>query len=196
MAEKNGGTEKGKSPNIKISEIARSEKPKDSSSEEIINGEPIITDNLPVVRQPQNIIRTSEQAWIEGTQGLQKNLIRGLQEYRSGILGWKERGLLSQKRQQMISEVTEQYIRFLREEARITSDAALQARRAILQKQLHELKGKLYTDIADIAGVTVSEIELVFQTHYAKLTDPEIQKFYAKFVWEKIADLLDTENLK
>ncbi len=183
---------KGETPKAKISEIAQGENKSPEATDET-QGNP---DNLAVIKQPKNIMQASEQAWIEGTQSLQQNLIRGLQEYQTGLSGWKERGLLAQKRQQMISEVTEQYVRYLREEARMSSDAALQARSAILQKQLHELKGQLFVDIADMAGVTVFEIEQVFQANYAKLTDPEIQKMYAQFVFAKIADLLDPQNLK
>lgn len=183
---------KGETPKAKISEVAQGETKSPETTDETQGN----SDNLAVIKQPKNIMQASEQAWIEGTQSLQSNLIRGLQEYQTGLSGWKERGLLAQKRQQMISEVTEQYVRYLREEARISSDAALQARSAILQKQLHELKGQLFVDIADMAGVTVFEIEQVFQANYAKLTDPEIQKMYAQFVFAKIADLLDPQNLK
>jgi|CXWL01.1.fsa_nt_gi hypothetical protein len=180
-------------PKVHISKVAQGDDP---SAVAPAPSQEMGVRDLSTPQPPQNIIQVSEQAWIEGTQSLQKNLIRALQEYQGGWSRWKEKGLLAQKRQEMIGQVTEQYVRFLREEARITSDAAFEARRAILQKQLFELKANVYKEIADMAGVSLAEIEQIFQSHYAKLTDPMIQQQYAQFIMNRIADLLDTQNLK
>lgn len=150
--------------------------------------------DLPAAPQPQTIIEASEQAWIEGTRGLQQNLMRALHTYQSGWFGWKERGLLAQKRQEMIRDVTEHYVRFLREEARITSDAAFQARRAVLLKQLLELKAAINKELADLAGVSIREIEAIFREHSAEIADEEFRKKYAQFTMDRLMDLLDTAN--
>jgi hypothetical protein len=141
---------------------------------------------------PQSIIQSSEDAWITGTKSLQRNLIRGLQEYKTGIFQIKEIALLSKKRQEMIVKVTDQYIRFLREEARLASDAALQAREVVLTKQLVELKSAMYGEIADMTGESIRAIEQIFQQHISEMTDEKIKEKYAQFVFEKIIDLLET----
>lgn len=141
---------------------------------------------------PREIGPASEQAWIEGTRGLQLNLIRALREYKSGWSGWMERGLLAQRRQELLRDVTEQYVRFLREEARLTTDAALQARRAVLARQLIEFKAGIYRELADLTGVSIREIERIFREHSAAIEDEELRRKYARFTMDRLADLLDT----
>jgi hypothetical protein len=175
-------------PKVQMSKAAQDEEPKTQPPDDV---EAEISD-LPTPYTPQNIIQTSEEAWITGTKVLQGNLIRGLQNYQTGLFQLKEKALLSQKRQEMIKQVTDQYIRFLREEARIASDAALQAHQAVLTKQLIELKASMYGKIADLAGVSTKEIEQIFQEHYSEITDESIRQKYAQFVLEKVFDLLDT----
>lgn len=177
---------------VQMSEAAKKGQPSDQPSE-IVEAE--ITD---LQSQPtaHSITQTSEDAWITGTTVLQKNLIRGLQDYQTGLFQLKERALLSKKRQEMINQVTDQYIRFLREEARLASDVALQARGAVLNKQLLELKASMYGEIADLAGVSIREIESIFQEHYAGLTDESIKQKYAQFVFGRVFDLLDTSTNK
>lgn len=137
------------------------------------------------------LAESAESAWLEGTRLLRRNMIRSLQEYQSGLAGWSERSLLARRRERMLSEVTEQYVRFLREEARLTSDAVLQAREAGLKRQLLELKARLYREVADMAGAAAGDIERIFQSRQAELASPEVRRAYAEFVMSKIMDLLD-----
>lgn len=134
------------------------------------------------------IIPTPDLAWIEATQGLQTNLVRSLREYKLGFAGKRA---LQRERERMIKEVTEQYVDYLREEARLASKAALEARDSLLRQELAKLKSTLFVELADITGATVIEIERIAQGHLARINSPDIQRAYAQFVMSKIFNLLE-----
>ena len=138
-------------------------------------------------RRP-TLVRNPEMAWMEATSGLQGNLIRALQEYKTSR---RDRQALAPHRQRMIDEVTTQYVDYLREEARLASEAALKARDAVLRQELTKLRAHLFTQLADITGNAVTEIESIFQAHAAKISSPVLQEAYARFIMSKIFDLLD-----
>ncbi len=119
---------------------AGSQGPESTENREIVraredSGYASATD-LPARAAP-NILESSDNAWLEGTRGLQRNLIRQLQEAKAS---WSEGRLIGKMRQQVIAQVTEQYVEFLREEARLTSQAALQARKSYLERELLIIK--------------------------------------------------------
>jgi len=143
---------------------------------------------VPDKRTGQAIVRDSDMAWIEATQGLQRDLIRSLQEYK---MTWRQKRSLASQKERMIREVADQYVTYLREEAKLASDAALKARGAILRQELARLRSQLYTELADLTGATVAEIERIAQEHTSEMTSPAIQKAYAKFIFAKILDLLE-----
>lgn len=146
------------------------------------------TEIVPVAMPGQAIIPNPDLAWIEATQGLQANLVRSLREYKLGFSGKRA---LGRERQRMVKEVTEQYVDYLREEARLSSKAALEARDSLLRQELAKLKSKLFVELADITGATVTEIERIAQGHLARITSPEIQQAYAQFIMGKIFNLLE-----
>ena len=95
------------------------------------------------------------------------------------------------QRERMISEVTENYVKYLREEARLSSEVALKARDSILKQELAKLRAKLFTELAEITGVAVVDIERIAQSFSGKMMSPAIQQVYAKFVMDKILELLE-----
>lgn len=133
-------------------------------------------------------ISTADVAWMEATRGLQNNLIRSLQNYKTG---WRDRKIIAEHRQRMVDEVMTQYVDYLREEAKLASQAALQARDAVLRQELAKLRASLFTQLADISGKAVNDIEKIFQSHAATLTSPFLQEAYAKFVMNKVLELLE-----
>jgi uncharacterized membrane-anchored protein YjiN (DUF445 family) len=146
----------------------------------------------PTPRNPAYaVIQHQDLAWIEATQGLQRNLIQSLQEYKSS---WADRKAISVQRQRMIAEVTEQYANYLKAEAKMASQAAIQARDSILRQELAKLRAKLFVELADITGTAVVEIERLAQSFSNKLTSPAIQHAYAKFVMSKILALLEQSD--
>lgn len=136
----------------------------------------------------QTIIHNPDIAWIEATQGLQRNLIRSLQDHKATRADKKA---LAAQRERMITEVTEQYVVYLREEAKLATKAALQARDSMLRQELAKLKATLFIELAEITGTTVVEIERVAQIYSAQMTSPMIQQAYARFIMSKIFDLLE-----
>jgi hypothetical protein len=132
--------------------------------------------------------RNPEIAWMVATRGLQANLIHSLQDYRTT---WRDKKAIAVERQRLIEEVTVQYVDYLREEAKLASAAALKARDAILRQELTKLRANLFTQLADITGRAVVDIESIFQDHAAKINSPALQEAYAKFIMTKILDLLE-----
>jgi len=145
------------------------------------------------VRPAANILDASDNAWLEGTRGLQRNLIRQLQEAKSS---WSEGRLIGAKRQQVISEVTDKYVMFLREEARMTSEAALQARKSYLARELLSIQAEIKKELADMTGKSVKEIEAIFREHVSQIQTEELQKAYARYVFNHIFDLMGIEPPK
>ncbi|RMG20943.1 MAG: hypothetical protein D6732_27815 [Methanobacteriota archaeon] len=137
------------------------------------------------------VVQDPDMAWIQATQSLQRNLIRSLQEYK---LTWRQKRSLAAQRERMIQEVADQYVSYLREEAKLASDAALKAREAILRQELAKLRSQLYTELAELTGSTVTEIEKIAQEHISEMTSPIIQEAYAKFIMTKIFDLLEQSS--
>ncbi len=133
-------------------------------------------------------LRNPEIAWMVATRGLQANLIHSLQDYRTT---WRDKKAIAVERQRLIEEVTVQYVDYLREEAKLASAAALKARDAILRQELTKLRANLFTQLADITGRAVVDIEGIFQDHAAKINSPILQEAYAKFIMTKILDLLE-----
>ncbi|MEZ4733952.1 MAG: hypothetical protein R3E79_43220 [Caldilineaceae bacterium] len=133
-------------------------------------------------------VSNADVAWMEATRGLQNNLIRSLQNYKTG---WRDRKIIAEHRQRMVDEVMTQYVDYLREEAKLASQAALQARDAVLRQELAKLRAGLFTQLADISGKAVNDIEEIFQGHAATLTSPFLQEAYAKFVMNKVLELLE-----
>jgi hypothetical protein len=133
-------------------------------------------------------LRNPDVAWIVATRGLQANLIHSLQDYRTS---WRDKKAIAVERQRLIEEVTVQYVDYLREEAKLASAAALKARDAILRQELAKLRANLFTQLADITGRAVVEIEIIFQDYAAKLNSPVLQEAYARFIMTKILDLLE-----
>lgn len=137
------------------------------------------------------VVHQQDVAWLEATQGLQSNLLRSLRDYKSRR---KERNLMATQRERMITEVTDHYIKYLREEAKLSSDAALSARDSILRQELAKLRQKLFTELADLVGVTVKDIEQIAKSHMKDIESPAIRQAYAKFVMDKILTLLEQSN--
>lgn len=133
-------------------------------------------------------MRNPDLAWLVATRGLQSNLIRSLQDYRTT---WRDRKAIATERQRLIEEVTVQYVDYLREEAKLTSAAALKARDAVLRQELAKLRASLFTELADISGRAVTEIESIFQEHAARIHSPLLQEAYARFIMAKVFDLLE-----
>ena len=133
-------------------------------------------------------MRNPDVAWMVATRGLQNNLIRSLQDYRTT---WRDKKAIAAERQRLIEEVTVQYVDYLREEAKLASAAALKARDAVLRQELAKLRASLFTELADITGRAVTEIEEVFQTHAARINSPVLQEAYARFIMTKVFDLLE-----
>src|SRR5258706_10684921 len=86
------------------------------------------------------VVQNHDLAWIEATQGLQRGLIRSLQDYK---LSWAGRRMVSAQRERMLAEVTEHYVTYLKEEARMASQAALHARDSMLRQELAKMRAKL-----------------------------------------------------
>jgi hypothetical protein len=146
----------------------------------------------PTSRNPAYaVIQHQDLAWIEATQGLQHNLIQSLQDYK---MSWTDRRAIGAQRQRMIAEVTEQYANYLKVEAKLASQAAIQARDSILRQELAKLRAKLFVELADITGTAVVEIERLAQGFSSKLTSPAIQHAYARFVMSKILALLEQSD--
>jgi len=154
-----------------------------------------LPDNQSLTPAPANpayaVIQHQDIAWIEATQGLQRNVIRSLQEYK---VSWAGRRALGVQRERVISEVTEHYVNYLKEEARMSSQAALQARDSLLRQELARLRAKLFVELAEVTGTAVVEIERLAQGFSAKLNTPVIQQAYAKFVISKIFALLEQSD--
>lgn len=136
----------------------------------------------------EGALRNPEIAWMVATRGLQANLIHSLQDYRTT---WRDKKAIAVERQRLIEEVTVQYVDYLREEAKLASAAALKARDAILRQELTKLRANLFTQLADITGRAVVDIETIFQEHAAKINSPILQEAYARFIMTKILDLLE-----
>lgn len=167
-----------------------------AESQEIIDlGEADKTrpDTSITIKPTPNILDSSDNAWLEGTRGLQRNLIRQLQEARASF--WEGR-LIGAKRQQVIKEVTEQYVMFLREEARMTSETALQARKTYLERELLNIKSGITKELADMTGKSIRDIEEIFQSHVSQLETEELRNAYARYVLNKIFDLMGMEPPK
>lgn len=133
-------------------------------------------------------IRNPEVAWMVATRSLQSNLIHSLQDYRTT---WRDRKAIATERQRLIEEVTVQYVDYLREEAKLASIAALKARDAVLRQELAKLRANLFTELADITGRAVVEIETIFQEHATRIHSPLLQEAYARFIMAKVFDLLE-----
>lgn len=145
--------------------------------------------SLSVTSYTRSVVATNaDVAWMEATRGLQNNLIRSLQQYKTG---WRDRRIVAEHRQRMVDEVMKQYVDYLREEASLAAQAALQARDAVLRQELAKLRANLFTQLADITGKAVNDIESIFQDHAASLTSPFLQEAYAKFVMNKVLELLE-----
>jgi len=138
-----------------------------------------------------SVIQSQDLAWIEATHGLQRNLIQSLQDYKAS---WADRRAIGMQRQRMIAEITEQYANYLKTEAKMASQAAIQARDSLLRQELAKLRAKLFVELADITGTAVVEIERLAQSFSNKLTSPAIQHAYAKFVMDKILALLEQSD--
>ena len=136
----------------------------------------------------RTIMRTPEVAWIEATRGLQGNLIHSLRDYKTT---WRDKSAIAAHRQRMIDQVTGQYVDYLREEAKLASDAALKARDAILRQELTKLRAQLFTQLAEITGKAVLDIEAIFQDYAARISSPMLQEAYARFIMNKVLDLLE-----
>lgn len=180
----------------KMAANARAKSPEESaSSEENQSTEIAVTSGSShvVVRQPANILQSSDRAWLESTQALQRNLIRQLQEARTS---WREGRLIGAIRQQAIKEVTDAYVMFLREEAKMTSEMALEARRSYLERELLQLNSEINKQLADMVGKSIGEIEAIFQSNVARLKSRELQDAYAQYVFTKIFDMMKLEQKK
>lgn len=153
---------------------------------------PAGTPQLPI-KAGQNLLQSSDEAWLEGTRTIQRNLIRQLQESKSS---WWERRLIGQVRQQVIREVAEKYVMYLREEAKMTSEAALQARRVYLERELLELKLGIKQELADMIGKSIAEIDAIFQSRVAQIQTEALRNAYALYVMTQIYDLLGQEPPK
>ena len=143
---------------------------------------------VPVSAARQVVVHEPEMAWLEATESLQRNLVYSLQEYKTT---WRQKRLLAKQRERMINEVAEQYVSYLREEAKLASDAALKARDAVLRQELAKFRSRLYTELADLTGATVRDIERIAQSYTAELTSLAIQQACAKFIMTKIFELLE-----
>jgi uncharacterized membrane-anchored protein YjiN (DUF445 family) len=180
-------------PKIDLSKVAQGGDKEDANlkgdeetSHQAARGED--TDIVSFNSSAQVVIQNPDLAWIEATQGLQRNLIRSLQDYKASRT---DRKALAIQRERMITEVTEQYVNYLREEAKLASKIALEARDSILRQELIKLKAKLGTEIAEVTGVAVTEIERIGANYTAKINSPTIQRAYAQFVMGRIFDLLE-----
>jgi len=139
------------------------------------------------VKPTPNILDASDNAWLEGTRGLQRNLIRQLQEAKAS---WSEGRLIGSMRQQVIKEVTEKYVMFLREEARMTSEVALQARKSYLERELLVIKADITKELVDMTGKSLREIETIFQDNVSQIQTEELRNAYAKYIFDKVFDLM------
>lgn len=173
--------------NIDLSKLAQGEDKQKAADDQQPEVE-ITGAIVPADISNQAVVQNPDIVWIEATQGLQRNLIRSLQDYKATR---SDKRALAVQRERMITEVTDQYVSYLREEARLSSKAALEARDSILRQELARLKSKLFTELADITGASVGEIERIAQSHSSRMTSPAIQQAYAKFVMSKILDLLE-----
>lgn len=147
-----------------------------------------VADLSPASLTRKAIMRTPEVAWMEATRGLQGSLIRSLRDYKTT---WRDKSAIASHRQRMIDQVTSQYVDYLREEAKLASDAALKARDAILRQELTKLRAQLFTQLADITGKAVLDIETIFQDYAARISSPMLQEAYARFIMNKVLDLLE-----
>jgi len=144
------------------------------------------------IQTTPNILEASDNAWLEGTRVLQRNLIRQLQEARASF---REGRLIGQMRQQVIREVTEKYVMFLRQEAKLTSEIALQARKTYLEKELVTIKSRIRKELADITGKSIREINGVFQSHVSQIDSEELRNAYATHIINKIFELMGMEPI-
>ncbi|MEP7284281.1 MAG: hypothetical protein ABI947_00775 [Chloroflexota bacterium] len=167
-----------------LGKLAQDSAPEDSNTE-FINSE---VTTLASATPAYAIVQNQDLAWVEATQGLQRGLIRSLQDYKTT---WTGRRMISTQRERMLAEVTEHYVNYLKEEARMASQAALQARDSLLRQELAKLRAKLFVELADITGSAVVEIERLAQGFTNKLSSPMIQQAYARFVISKILALLE-----
>lgn len=142
-------------------------------------------------RNPNYSVIHPDIAWIEATRGLQSNLLRSLQNYKQTR---GERGVLADQRKRMLGEVTEQYINYLRDEAKLASKAALEARDSMLRQELAKLRSELFTELAGIVGSAVVEIEQIHNTYASKLSNPAFKEAYEKFVMGRILTLLEQSS--
>lgn len=170
---------------IDIGKLAQGQEPDEPSPQQQLEASNAL---MPVPSPSYNVVHQQDIAWIEATQGLQRNLIRSLQDYKATRA---DRRAMAVQRERMISEVTENYVKYLREEARLSSEVALKARDSILKQELAKLRATLFTELAEITGVAVVDIERIAQSFSGKIMSPAIQQVYAKFVMDKILELLE-----
>lgn len=172
-------------PRIDIGRLAEGERHENESALEPNDPSRILS---PTANPAYAVIQHQDLAWIEATQGLQRNLIRALQDYK---MTWTERRAVIAHRERVIAEVTEHYVNYLREEAKMATQAAIQARDSILRQELARLRAKLFVELADVTGSAVVEIERLAQSFTSQLVSPAIINAYARFVMKKILALLE-----
>jgi hypothetical protein len=170
---------------IDLGSIARNAQPQQLSDAQ---PEPTALTTTAVTISDQVVTRNPDLVWLEATQGLQNDLLRTLRTYK---MGRSDRQAVALHRKRMIADVSEQYVNYLREEAKLASNMALAARDSLLRQELTRLKARLFVELADLTGRAVGEIERIAQSHHTKLTSPAIQQAYATFIMSKIFDLLD-----
>lgn len=175
-------------PRFDIGKLAQGEQRESEAALEPTDPRSIMS---PTANPAYAVIQHQDLAWIEATQGLQRNLVRALQDYK---MTWTERRAVTAHRERVIAEVTEHYVNYLREEAKMATQAAIQARDSILRQELARLRAKLFVELADITGSAVVEIERLAQTFTGQLTSPAIINAYARFVMKKILALLEQSD--
>lgn len=169
---------------LDIARIAAGKRDETQFAIDVSSGAPDMTETGSVALTPP------EQAWLDATQILQRNIISSL---RSPELSWSERRTATRIRREAMQRVSTQYIEFLEKEAALSSEAALDARRTMLQRHLKEIKANILTEMADVLGLSIRQLEDVFAEHAAKIQTPAFQQLYAQFVTQKLEQLMSVD---
>jgi transcriptional regulator with XRE-family HTH domain len=141
----------------------------------------------------QDVLNVGQDTWMIATKSFQNNLIRSLQEYRTSIIDDIHIGI---KRREMITQVTAEYTAYLREQAKLTSQIALKTQKAVLERQLREIQGEMFEQMAEIVGSSVANISKIMNKKKNEIDSPILQEAYAQYVMTKVFELMEMEIQK
>jgi hypothetical protein len=144
---------------------------------------------LTPVRQAQGVALTQgERVWLDATQTMQNTFLANIRSTRTSFA---ERRATNEQRAMIMRELGQQYLRYVESEAKLSSDAALKARRAVLEHELLRMRSQLYTEMAQITGKTLVQIEKIFLNNLSQMTLPAFRDAYTNLIMQKILEITE-----